>query len=140
MHNKKKVITSKGSIVKLCIRVNEAADYGIVISALQIIEPGLGVVDIAAVAQGVNGSQGDVGGIRGDRGLAVGVVGVGGYYLLAAVHDVKHIALFCTGAAKQRISNCLLAFYALSSGMVTTAKCVGSVSIVTPWLHSFPPS
>ena len=40
------------------VGVEEAADFGIVVSALQVIEAGFGVVDIAAVAQGVMGTEG----------------------------------------------------------------------------------
>ena len=47
------------------------------------------VVDVSTVAQGVNFCQGAGSG----QDLTVGIVGVGGYDLLIAVHDVKHIAL-----------------------------------------------
>ena len=66
------------------IGVDEAADSGIIISALEVVESCLGVVDIATVAEGVQGAEGcgqSAG--CGDR-ITPGVVGIGGYGCSAA--------------------------------------------------------
>ena len=44
------------------IRIEEAASGGVVISALQVIEAGFGVVVVAAVAEGINRCEGAGGG------------------------------------------------------------------------------
>ena len=77
----------------IAVCINEAAGGGVVVAGLEVVEASLGVVDIAAVAQGVDGSQGDVGGIRGNRGFSVGVVSIADHGCTKAVHDVEHIAL-----------------------------------------------
>ena len=71
------------------VGVDESADGGVVVAGLEVIEPGFGVVDIAAVAQGIDLCQGAGGG----QDLAVGIVRVGRYYLLIAVQDRQNIAL-----------------------------------------------
>jgi len=71
------------------VGIYEAAGGGVVIAGLEVIEAGFGVVDIAAVAEGVDLCQ-----VAGSgQNLAVGIVGVGSHYLLAAVQNVEHIAL-----------------------------------------------
>ena len=40
------------------VRVNKPAGVGVVVSALEVVEPGLGVVVVAAVADGVYGAYG----------------------------------------------------------------------------------
>ena len=71
------------------VGVDESADGGVVVAGLEVIEPGFGVVDVAAVAQGIDFCQGAGSG----QDLAVGIVGVGGYDLLIAVQDRQNIAL-----------------------------------------------
>ena len=48
--------TLAGGGIGIC--VEETADGGVVISALQVIEAGFGVVDIAAVAEGIQYANG----------------------------------------------------------------------------------
>ena len=79
------------------VGIQESADFGVIISALQIIEAGFGVVDIAAVAEGVQGGDGGGVGVAicqgGGKGIAPGVVGVGHQEVAGLVHDAGHIAL-----------------------------------------------
>ena len=72
------------------IRINESADGGVVVSALQVIEPGLFVEVVAAVAEGVQGCKAT--GLSED--VTPGVVGIGcdeGF--VADLVDFQHVAL-----------------------------------------------
>ena len=71
------------------ISIEESADCGIVISGLEIIEPGLGIVIIAAVTEGVDICVG-AGGLD---GIAVGVVLVVGRSISVDIHQPNYIAL-----------------------------------------------
>ena len=80
------------------VRVNEPAVGKVVVPALEIVEAGLGVIVIAAVAQGVE--VGDAGGIGEDfrtavihRAVAPGVIVVGRSEFAARIEDGGHIAL-----------------------------------------------
>ena len=80
------------------VRVDEPADGRVIIAALEIVEAGLGVIVIAAVAQGVE--VGDAGGIGEDfrtavihRAVAPGVIVVGRSEFAARIEDGGHIAL-----------------------------------------------
>ena len=79
------------------VGVEEAADFGIVVSALQVIEAGFGVVDIAAVAQGVMGTEGGSKVTGGGKRPAPGIVGVADHCRAAAVEDGGYIALQVNG-------------------------------------------
>ena len=58
------------------VGVYESADCGVIVSALEVIELGFVVIDVAAVAQGVMGAEGSCVGAGGGKGSAPGVVGV----------------------------------------------------------------
>ena len=58
------------------IRIEESADLGIIVSALEIVEAGFGVVDVAPVAQGVVGTQGAGHGTGGAEDVAPGILGI----------------------------------------------------------------
>ena len=80
------------------VRVDEPADGRVIIAALEIVEAGLGIIVIAAVAQGVE--VGDAGGIGEDfrtavihRAVAPGVIVVGRSEFAARIEDGGHIAL-----------------------------------------------
>ena len=60
---------------------------------MQVIEPRLGVVDIAAVAQGVMDAEGGSQVAGGGKGVAPGIVGVADHSCAAAVEDGGYIAL-----------------------------------------------
>jgi len=81
------------------IRIDESSYFGIIISGLQVIEPGLGIVDIAAVAEGID--IGEVG-CRGDRraravgnggDFAPGVVGIADNDRAGSVSHTHDISL-----------------------------------------------
>ena len=71
------------------VRIDEAADQGIVIAALEVIEAGFGIVIVAAIAEGVDCGHGAGGGIY----LAVGVVGIRGHPGAGRIDKVHHVAL-----------------------------------------------
>ena len=75
------------------IRVEETAEVGVVVAGLEVIELGFGVVDVAAVAQGVMGTQGGVHRAGGGQNVAPCIVAVGYHLLACAVQDPNHIAL-----------------------------------------------
>ena len=71
------------------VRIDEAADQGVIIAGLEVIEAGFGIVVIAAIAQGVDCGHGAGGGIY----LAVGVVGIGSYPGSGRIDKVHDITL-----------------------------------------------
>jgi len=75
------------------ISIDKSANFGIIIPALEVIEAGFGVVDIAAVAQGVVGAEGGSKVAGGGKGFAPGIVGVADHCRAAAVEDGGYIAL-----------------------------------------------
>ena len=76
------------------VGVNEPADGRVIIAALEIVEAGLGVVVIAAVAQGVEVADRRVAAVV-HRAVAPCVIVVGCSDLAARIEDGGHIAL-CT--------------------------------------------
>ena len=71
------------------VRVEEAAGFGVVVSRLEVVEAGLVVEYVAAVAQGVNvGMRAE-----GRGGLAVGIVPVAGCNVAVDIHQPDHVAL-----------------------------------------------
>ena len=80
------------------VRVDEPADGRVIIAALEIVEAGLGIIVIAAVAQGVE--VGDAGGIGEDfrtavihRAVAPGVIVVGRSEFAVRVQQRNDVAL-----------------------------------------------
>ena len=83
---------------EISVGVNEPADGRVIVAALEVVEAGLGVIVIAAVAQGVE--VGDAGGIGEDfrtavihRAVAPCIIVVGCSDLAARIEDGGHIAL-----------------------------------------------
>ena len=66
---------------------------GVIISALEVVESGFGIVDIAAVAEGVEGAEGGGEVAGGGEGIAPGVVGVIYYRCAGGVQNGGHITL-----------------------------------------------
>ena len=60
---------------------------------MQVVKSCLGVVDIAPVAQGVNGTQGGCHGAGGGKQVAPGIVGVADYKLPGGIENAHHITL-----------------------------------------------
>lgn len=79
--------TLAGGGITVC--VDESTDGRIVVTGLEVIEPGLGIVVVATVAQRVDLRHG----ASGRDYLAVGVIIVGGDDVSTAVNEVHHIAL-----------------------------------------------
>ena len=75
------------------IGVYETAGAGVIVAGLEVIEGGFGVVDIAAVAQGVGFAEGCRHGAGGISNIAPGIVGIFHDNGAAAVHDGNDIAL-----------------------------------------------
>ena len=75
------------------IGVQESADLGVIISALEVVESGFGVVDVAAVTEGVQGAEGRCQGACCGKRVAPGIVGVVYYCCAAAVQDSGHVTL-----------------------------------------------
>ena len=94
------IATQKAPCIRrsICIRVDEPADGRVIIAALEIVEAGLGIIVIAAVAQGVE--VGDAGGIGEDfrtavihRAVAPGVIVVGRSEFAVRVQQRNDVAL-----------------------------------------------
>ena len=61
----------------MLIRTDEAAKFRAIVSAVEIVQPGLGIVVVPPVAEGILFAHGVAGGV-GNGALAPGVVAVGG--------------------------------------------------------------
>ena len=94
------IATQKAPCIRrsICIRIDEPADGRVIVAALEVVEAGLGVIVIAAVAQGVE--VGDAGGIGEDfrtavihRAVAPCIIVVGCSEFAARIEDGGHIAL-----------------------------------------------
>ena len=75
------------------VGVEEAAPGGVVITALEIIEPGFLVINITAVAQGVVLAKGVCHASGDGQDIAPGVIGVFHDLIATGVQDGNHIAL-----------------------------------------------
>ena len=64
----------------MLIRTDEAAKFRVIIPAVEIVQPRLGIVVVPSVAEGVFVAHGVAGGV-GDSAVAPGVVAVGGHDL-----------------------------------------------------------
>ena len=73
------------------IGVNKSAEGGVIIAGLEVIELRFGVVDIAAVAQGVMGAEGCGQGAGGITQIAPGIVVISYHGCAAAVQNGNHI-------------------------------------------------
>ena len=80
-------------ITKIIIRINPPPNLRIVISALEVIESGFAVVDVAAVAEGVILAEGRFHGAGDGKGLAPGVIGIADHLIAGAVHKSDHVTL-----------------------------------------------
>ena len=75
------------------IRIDESSQFGIVISALEVIESGLVVIDISTVAQGVGFAEGGCHGTGGCQDVAPRVVGVLDDRCAAGIQDGGNVTL-----------------------------------------------
>ena len=88
---REKIVSVKAAynIYYRSIRINEPADLRIVVTGHEVVEPGLGIKVIAAVADGVDAGHGAAGAEQ----LAPGVVAVVRNYRPAGGEDLHHVAL-----------------------------------------------
>ena len=87
------------------IRVEESADFGIIVSALEVVKAAFGVEDIAAVAQGVMLAQGggqSAGAVVAGGMAAPGIVGIGYHRCAGTVQNGGNIALQVGGVVVNR--------------------------------------
>ena len=77
---------------EISVGVNEPADGRVIIAALEIVEAGLGVVVIAAVAQGVEVADRRVAAVV-HRAITPGIIVVGRSEFAARIEDGGHVAL-----------------------------------------------
>ena len=75
------------------IRVDKAADSGVIIPALEIVQSRLRIVDIPAVAEGVEFAQRVGHGAGGGQRIAPRVIGISNHLRAAAVDQPGHVAL-----------------------------------------------
>ena len=78
---------------RIPIRIDKPAPPRVIIPALQIIQPRLGVVNITAVAKGIGCAEGRGHGAGGGQRIAPCVVGVGHDARAAGVDKAGHVAL-----------------------------------------------
>ena len=75
------------------IRVNEATSNGIIIAGLEVVQPGLGVIDIAAVTERILCSQGACERAGAGKQSAPTVVRVFYYRVVVAVNEADDVVL-----------------------------------------------
>ena len=73
--------------------MNEPPRFGIIITALEVVQPRLRIIDIPAVAEGVEIAQRVRHGAGGGQGITPCVIGVRHHLCTAAVHKTGHVAL-----------------------------------------------
>ena len=108
------------------VGVYESADCGVIVSALEVVQAGFGVVDIAAVAQGVMGAEGGGQVAGGGKGSAPCVVGVADF-------QPRPVAVCCLrfaglGQGDNRTVPLSLAFQSPILGSVTSSNNGGGTS------------
>ena len=75
------------------IRVDKPPGFGIIVSALEIVQPRFGIIDIPAVAEGVKFAQRVRHGAGGGQRITPCIIGVRYHLRAAAVDQPGHIAL-----------------------------------------------
>ena len=78
---------------KISIRIYPPPDLRIIITAGYIVEPCLGIIDIPAVAEGIELAQSASHGAGGGQRIAPHVIGVRHHLRAAAVDQSSHVAL-----------------------------------------------
>ena len=73
----------------IAIRIDKPPHHRVIVSALEVIEPGFLVVHVSTVAQGVDACQGS----RCRDDLAIGIVVIAGRHRTAGVHNAHYVAL-----------------------------------------------
>ena len=83
------------------IRIDKSAVLGVIISALEVVQPSFVVVDVATIAEGVEGAEGGGEVAGGGEGVAPGVVG-------EAVSSAAGGAALRLDRSRHRTALCLL--------------------------------
>ena len=73
----------------ITIRIEEPANRRVIVSALEVVEPGFLVVDIPTIPQGVEVCQSA--GSR--KNLAIGVIVIAGHHRAAGIHNAHYVSL-----------------------------------------------
>ena len=76
------------------VRIEESTDFGVVITALQIIKPGLGVIHIATIGQGVRNTEGICHATSSGQELAPSDLRMS-YILHPLIHIYQHYSFPC---------------------------------------------
>ena len=107
----KQILRSGTAVVDKAVRANKSPELRVIIPAIQVIKPRLGVVIIPPVAEGVLIAHGVAGGV-GDGAVAPGVVGDGLAVVLgqqispvAVAVGVSYLRLSCFAINKIFISS-----------------------------------
>ncbi len=75
------------------VRIDKPADSGVIIAALEVVQAGFGVVDIAPVAQGIVHTEGGGHTAGGAQEPAPGVVGIAHNFVAVTVRIVTTLLL-----------------------------------------------
>ena len=76
-----------------CIRIDKPTPSRIIVAAIEVIQPRLGIVDIAPVTEGVHSAQGGGKCPTHAPCFAPRAIGIGNHFRPRAVHQPGHIAL-----------------------------------------------
>ena len=109
-----------GSDAPIC--VNESANSGVIVAALEVVEACFGVEVVASVSDGVRCGEGSFG----CQNIAPGVVGVGGKDRAIGRDDSLHVALLVLyeDAFRFRFGGFVGVAYQFTAGAVMEVKCI----------------
>lgn len=103
----------------IAIGIEESANRRVIVSALEVVEPGFPVVDVSTVAQGVDVCQSAICG----NDLTIGVVACDN--VMAGVHNPHHVTLEVGDVVVNR--TVVLHDIGQTAGIVGKAQAVGSI-------------
>ncbi len=88
-------ITSSHALAStgIIVGIDEPAHFGVVITALEVVQPGICVVDVTTVPQGIVDSQGRSHGAADAENLAPGIIGVSNDRRAVEIHQHNYVAL-----------------------------------------------
>ena len=73
----------------MTIHIEESTNRWVIVSALEVVEPGFLVIDVPTIPQGVDACQGS----RCRDDLAIGIVVIAGHHRTTGVHNAHYVAL-----------------------------------------------
>ena len=77
----------------MIIRIDKPTGFGVIVTALEVVQPRFGVVEVTAVAEGVGISQAICHGACGRQNVAPRIVGIRHHLRAAAVDQSGHVTL-----------------------------------------------